>query len=139
MAAMSCINTPFVNAFTTPPNAIPMMIATASSNTFPRDRNALNSFSMCTTSARTLPRERSDRIERAHGSHTLVLAAETHQRELDRELHVGEGAVAELEVEPGRLRWLDPVALDALAHAADLGHAIHGEVRRVREVGGEGA
>src|SRR4029077_16632375 len=48
-----------------------------------------------------------------------------------------ERAVAELEVELGGLDGSNPLALDALAHAADLDHSIDRDaVRRVGEVAG---
>ena len=56
--------------------------------------------------------------------------------ELDRELHVGERADAELEVELRRLGRLHALALDALAHVPDVGHPIDRDaVGRERGVG----
>ena len=78
-----------------------------------------------------------DRVERPVRPQFRLRAAEPHQRDLDRELHVGERSHAELEMELRGLGRLHALALDPFAHPADLGHAVDGDaVGRVREVSG---
>jgi hypothetical protein len=68
-----------------------------------------------------------------------VPAPVTHQRQLHGELHVGQGPVPQLEVEPRRVGRLDPLLLDPLAHPKDLRRPVEGEVLGIREVLGERA
>ena len=78
-----------------------------------------------------------DRLQRARRADLGPRAAVPEQQHLDRELHVGERSVAELEVELGGFGRTDALALDPLAHPADLQHAVDRDaVRWIGEVAG---
>ena len=65
-----------------------------------------------------------------------VRSAEPHQRDLHGELHVRKRSVPKLEVELRRLGRLHALALDALAHLANLASAVERDpIGRIREVG----